>query len=158
MQPVSHYGRSKWQGELAAQAFADRVPTTVVRPPIVFGPWDNLTLPMFRAVARTRVHLCPCLGRHHYSLIYARDLARLLVLAADHGKRLRPANGDPAAPSQGYYFAACETDVSYAELGRLIAQAFGRRRVATIPTPAPVIWAVSAVAELVSRLSRTRRY
>ena len=50
--PVSHYGRSKRAGELAAAAMAHRIPVTVVRPPIVIGPGDRLGLPLFASVAR----------------------------------------------------------------------------------------------------------
>ncbi len=39
--PVSVYGRSKRAGELAAREYAARVPTTIVRPPIVFGEGDK---------------------------------------------------------------------------------------------------------------------
>ena len=41
-QPVSRYGASKLAGEREAEAFADRVPITIVRPPIVLGPATRL--------------------------------------------------------------------------------------------------------------------
>src|SRR5688572_24591379 len=49
--PISNYGRSKRAGELAAEKYADRVPTTILRPGAVFGERDRLMFPMFQSVA-----------------------------------------------------------------------------------------------------------
>jgi nucleoside-diphosphate-sugar epimerase len=38
--PISNYGRSKRAGELAARRWADRIPLTIIRPPMVFGEGD----------------------------------------------------------------------------------------------------------------------
>ena len=92
--PVSHYGHSKRAGERAAEHFADRVPITIVRPPIVVGERDRLALPLFRSVARFGVHLVPGLDQRRFSLIHADDLVQLLILAAERGKRLPP-RGSP---------------------------------------------------------------
>ncbi|MEN0110196.1 MAG: NAD-dependent epimerase/dehydratase family protein, partial [Planctomycetota bacterium] len=47
--PISHYGRSKLAGERAARRFADRLPLSIVRPPVVFGPGDRDGLLLFKA-------------------------------------------------------------------------------------------------------------
>ncbi|MBN2474687.1 MAG: NAD-dependent epimerase/dehydratase family protein [Pirellulales bacterium] len=156
--PVSHYGRSKRAGERMAAEFADRVPTTIVRPPIVLGEGDRKGLDMFRLIDRFGVHVVPALGRERYSVIHAADLARLLILAAERGTRLAPGGLDAPAPRKGTYFAACNEHPTYAELGRMIAVALGRRRVAIVPTPPRAAWVVAAANELVSRLSRRSRY
>lgn len=49
--PVSHCGRSKLAGENAARQLADRVPTTIVRPPVVFGEGDPATCEIYRPIA-----------------------------------------------------------------------------------------------------------
>ncbi len=128
-EPVSAYGRSKRAGEQEAELFADRVPTTIVRPPIVLGERDHLGLPMFRSVNRFGIHVVPGLGRHRFSLIHAADLVELMILAAQRGKRLAPLGGNGSQAGQGYYFAACEEDVVYDDLGHLIGRVLGRRRV-----------------------------
>lgn len=150
--PVSHYGRSKRLAEQAVQRLAHRMPITIVRPPIVFGPWDHLVYGVFNGVARTGIHLCPTLGRHYHSLIHGRDLANFLVLAAQRGKRLVPHHEDVLAPSQGIYFVACERDVCYAEFGRLISQALGRHRMATIFVASPLVWLTALAGEAAARL------
>ena len=53
--PVSHYGWSKRAAELAAEQFADRVPITVIRPPIVFGESD-CRAPLFKTITLPHPH------------------------------------------------------------------------------------------------------
>lgn len=150
---VSEYGRSKRSGEMAAQRLAAQVPTTIVRPPIVFGERDKLTFKMFHGVARFGVHLVPSLGRPRFSVIHAADLAQLLILAAERGARMRSPEQNHL-PYQGYYFAAAEEDPTYDDFGRMIAVAVGRRRVATIHCCSTVVWMVAGCSDVASRLCR----
>lgn len=150
--PVSHYGRSKLAGEREARQFADRVPTTIVRPPAVFGEGDRATCEIYRPIARWGIHLVPTLQEHWLSLIQVDDLVRLLLLAAECGQRL-PAPSQPAStPGQGCYFAACERDVTFAEWGRMVGDALGRRRTWVLHAGPAVRWAVAGVATAISRL------
>ena len=150
--PVSHYGRSKRSGEHAAESFADRVPITIVRPPIVLGEGDRVGLPLFRPAIRFGLHLVPGLKPQRFSVIHADDLVELLILAAERGRRLPPLGerGEPSA--QGYYVAACEQDPTYADLGRMIGESMGRR-VLAIPTAMPFVRTVAAVGEAISQVS-----
>jgi len=151
--PVSLYGRTKRLGERFAERFAHRLPITVVRPPIVLGEGDRLGLSLFRSVIRFHIHLTPGFRAQRFSLIHADDLAQLLILAAERGRRLPPKGrrGDSAA--QGYYFAACEQDPTYADLGRLVAESAGRQTV-VISTPMPVLRMAAIVTEAVSQVCR----
>ena len=149
---VSEYGRSKRLGELAAQRLADSVPITIVRPPIVFGERDRVGLDMFRSVARVGVHLIPGVARHRFSLIHAADLAQLLILAADHGHRLPSSEYPETTVGEGTYFAACEVNPTYMELGRMIGKVLGRRRVLTLHTTTPLVWMIAAAGDLAGHL------
>lgn len=151
-EPVSHYGHSKRAGERVAETFADRVPITIVRPPIVLGEYDKTCFSLFHSIARFGVHLTPSLERSRFSLIHADDLAQLLILAAERGKRLPTADGTNGHGSPGYYFAACEESPLYSDLGRMISKALGRRWVMVIPTSSPIVWTVATAGELVSRV------
>jgi dihydroflavonol-4-reductase len=73
-------------------------------------------------------------------------------LAAERGKRLPPLGQRGESAAQGYYFAACELDPTYADLGRLIAESVGQH-VLVIPTAMPVVQTVAAVGEAISRVS-----
>jgi nucleoside-diphosphate-sugar epimerase len=152
--PISHYGYSKRAGELAVESFADRVPITVVRPGAVFGPWDRVTLPVYQSIDRLGIHMVPTFAPPPLSMIYVEDLAELLVLAAQRGRRIRPAPpGDlQVEPSPGYYFACDAEYPDYAEMGRMIGHALGRRHVCCLHLAEPFPWLVAGTIELVSRL------
>jgi nucleoside-diphosphate-sugar epimerase len=87
--PVSWYGRSKLEGELAVMR-NHRGPWCVVRPSVVYGPGDPGLLPMFAIVARG---VAPVVagGRRRIQLLAAEDLARILFAVAQrpdlHGRR-----------------------------------------------------------------------
>lgn len=150
--PISHYGRSKRAGEVAAAALADRVPITVVRPGAVFGPGDPATLEIFRPIARWGVHMVPVRPKLGVSMIHLDDLIALILLAAERGAMIRPESGADAACDAGYYFAACDEYPMYDELGRMMAWALGRRRVACVPAPRRLVRAAGMFQELVGRV------
>jgi nucleoside-diphosphate-sugar epimerase len=152
--PVSEYGRSKRAAELALEQYAHRVPISVVRPPIVFGQRDRVTLAMFQLIERFGILLVPSLAPWRYSLIHVDDLVNLLLRAAERGTRLQPPGSDGAAQHRGYYFAAGESHPTYAELGQLIGALVGRRSVASIPLPRPLIWIAAVGIEVASWLRR----
>lgn len=152
--PISHYGHSKRAGELAVARFAERVPVTILRPGVVFGPWGRLLHPMFHSIARLGVHVIPTFAPPPLSMIHAEDLAELLILAAERGTRVHPPcdknpNGQRAS---GCYFACDAEYPDYADLGGLIGRALGRRHVFLWHLADPFPWLVAGVFEAVSRI------
>jgi nucleoside-diphosphate-sugar epimerase len=160
-EPVSNYGRSKRAGELEAVSRAGDLPITIVRPPIVMGAGDAVGLTLFRMIDNMRLHLVPGWRRSRFSVMHVGDLVSALIAAAERGERLRPANGKangagdggPIDP-RGYYFLAGERDPTYDELGRLIGEALGRRRLLVVAFPRPVVWPIAACGELMARVRR----
>lgn len=150
--PVSRYGRSKLGGELAAALWAGEVPTTIVRPPIVFGEGDPDLLSMVWPIARLGLHVCPGTAGHRFSLVHAADAAQGFLLAAQRGDRLRASSAPAEAPRAGVYFVANEEKPTYAELGRLIARSLGRDRVRVIRAPLAVAWLAGLAGEVSARL------
>lgn len=148
-QPISHYGRSKLAGEQAAAEFANRVPMSIVRPPIVFGPADEATLILFRPIARHGLQ--PLFGGRnpHYSLIHVEDLCTGLVQVAHHGRCL-PAGENPHA--KGVYYLADPRPYSLVELGQEIAQALGRPAPRRVLVPRWLVWGVAACGHAAGQL------
>lgn len=143
--PVSNYGKSKLAAEQEAFAFCDRVPITIVRPPIVFGPHDRDTFEMFSTISTTGLHPVPSLRSMSVSWIHVDDVCRALLLAAEKGKRMSETTRD------GIYFATSDEIVDYGELGRHIAHALGNRMFLAIPAPGPLVWGLAAINETFAR-------
>jgi dihydroflavonol-4-reductase len=146
--PVSAYGMSKLAAEQAATEFTDRVPLSIVRPPVVFGPADRNSLQLFKTVLAMRVHLIPGFRAMPMSIVHVADLSAGLIEIAEHGSRVTTAN-----PSQGiYYITSCPT-ITYAEMGRLAARALGRG-VLVVPTPKVIFRFVGGIGEITGRIRR----
>ncbi len=81
---LSDYGASKRMGEDAVMALADKLNAIVIRPPAVYGPGDKGTLPLIRELTKP-VAAIPGRRDARFSLIHARDLARLIVVSIGNG-------------------------------------------------------------------------
>ena len=150
--PVSHYGRSKRAGELAAARWAGRVPLTILRPGVVFGARNREMLPIFRSIYRLGVHAVPGLRPMRVSLIHIDDLTEIAVRAVQCGQRVAGPACQDAPAGQGYYFACSPEAPTYAQLGHIVAQALGRKRVLLLHLPAPIAWLAAAVNQCGQRL------
>jgi dihydroflavonol-4-reductase len=77
-EPVSPYGRSKLLGERRLREEGRGLSWTILRPPIVHGPWDRDLLMLFAMVRRGLV-LDGAPPGAAYSLLFGPDLARALL-------------------------------------------------------------------------------
>ena len=137
-QPVSAYGKSKLAGELEVRERC-RAAFTIVRPPAVYGPRDTGFLSMFRAVA---CHVLPRPNKDQVlSLVYAKDLAEAVVAC------LR----SPKTAGETYFVASPQPVTSRAIVEEIAAQ-MGRWTI-PFPIPAPVLWTVCLIQQMVSRLT-----
>jgi nucleoside-diphosphate-sugar epimerase len=179
VRPVSQYGMSKLVAELLARSLADKVPISIVRPPMVLGPGDATSVELFRVLQRAPLHFMPGFHRRQYSLIFAEDLARGAIAVAEFGERLPPdsaaksscCNGDTALvelprriqrsesclasnslDGQGLYYLASDKRVTYCELGRWVAQAAGRKRILTVSVPTTLMWCMASCNEIAARV------
>jgi nucleoside-diphosphate-sugar epimerase len=136
--PVSAYGRSKRAGERAVFAFADRMPVTVVRPPVVCGARDRGLLPMFRAAA-SGIMLDPA-PLEELSIVYVEDLVEGICAAA--------AKEDAAGR---VYFLAHPDPVPARRLAEWAARPAGARRVRWLRVPRAWMWGAAVAVEWAGR-------
>ncbi len=144
--PVSVYGRVKLASEAVTYRYAAEVPTSVVRPPMVFGEGDTSVLKLYRG-AMKGWHVVPGREDHRVSFVHATDLALALVAVAERGRRL-PVNG---SCGQGVYYVADDAQPTYAEFGRWVGRALDRD-VRVLHLPRGVGWFAAALSEAFGRL------
>jgi nucleoside-diphosphate-sugar epimerase len=120
--PVSDYGRSKLVGERALLDLPEQVEGVVLRPPVVYGPGDTATLPLFRMGRWGLVAHAGVDGA--LSFIHVDDLVDAMILAAVR----------PGLDRRVLYVAGPE-DGKISDLQSAIVEALGRRpRHVSVPT------------------------
>jgi len=132
--PVSPYGRSKLQGEVAVLAARERVHVTVLRPPVVYGPRDRGVWTFARWVARG---LLPVPGgpSRILSLCYVQDLVTALLRA-----------GEADIPSGEIFHVAGEGAFTWEEVGDAFGKALGIRP-RRLRVPVPLLLLMGGAAE-----------
>lgn len=151
--PVSNYGRSKLAGERAARAWGGVVPLSIVRPPMVYGPWDRGALELFKLAARRIAPRVGFTGERRFSSIHGKDLVVALRLVAERGERVgpaHPAEGEDA--SRGVYFADDGGRHRWEDWIGAAAAALGVRA-AIVPVPEVATFLAGAWGELVGQLT-----
>ena len=140
--PVSDYGRSKLAGEQAVRDYGDRLPATIVRPPVVYGPRDPAMLSVFRLA---RSPLRPGVGSDRaLSLVFVEDLVLGLIAAAE---------SDTAVGET--YFVTHRDPLTTRQLADELATIYGRRGL-TVPVPDLLVKVAAAAGETMLRpLGRT---
>jgi nucleoside-diphosphate-sugar epimerase len=139
MRPVSLYGKSKAEAEALTSQYFDKLPITIVRPPVVFGPRDTDVLSLFKS-ARNRIVPYVAGEPRKLSIVYVHDLNNGILAAAfsevSAGKT---------------YFIANPEPVVWKEFGQLIARELGIKAVA-LPVPVSVMRSFAWTAETAGAL------
>lgn len=78
--PVSDYGNSKLMGEVAVLKYKDKVPISILRPTVVYGPRDKEMFLLFKLI---NIGFLPYWGESRISLVYIEDLINAIILAAE---------------------------------------------------------------------------
>lgn len=139
MHPITDYGESKKQTEEVVREYMGTLPITILRPSTVYGPRDTDVFEVFRNVhyrVNLKVGSDPVV-----SIIHAFDLARGIILAAEHPKSAGEA-----------YFICNEEPCVWSEVIEIL-QKLMDKKVINIPVPYPVAYSVSAVIEAFSHIS-----
>ncbi len=132
--PVSHYGRSKLDGEGAVLAHRDQLAVTIVRPPVVYGPRDRDMFEVFQFADR---RLAPIIGgrQRWLSVIHGEDVASAVIACLD-----APGDGEVYPIDDGGAY-------TWEQLGDLIADAVGKSAL-TIPIPRWLMASAATIAEV----------
>jgi len=79
--PITHYGRSKLEGENIAREFAASLPICILRPPVVYGPREKNFFTFLKAIKKG-FRLCVGSAPRTLSLIHVDDLVSAMHTAA----------------------------------------------------------------------------
>ena len=140
--PISAYGKAKRAAEIAAiDAYrSDRI--SIVRPPMVFGPGDAATKPIFKAIKRGLIPISHSAAAR-FSMIDVRDLATGLLKLCQH---------PPLNATNPIYFSY-RPQLRIEELAGLVAQQHGLTY-RKFHCPNWLIWCVSFFSECLARLTQ----
>ena len=142
--PVTHYGRSKLAAEQAIVAAKDRVPVTVIRPPLIYGPRDKETLAFFTSVKNGVLPMTGD-GSNTLSVVYGADCAAACI---------RAAVSDGVPSGRAYFVDDGEVLVWRDALGA-IEKALGKRAFVRFGLPMGVIQAAAAATQLYGKVTNT---
>lgn len=133
--PITTYGRSKLKAEQECLAFASRLPITIARPPVVYGPRDRDVFEFFNTMSKG---LQPMIGwkEKYVSMIHVADLVRGFVLAAESTNTVGR-----------IYFITGRRMVGWREIGETTRRAMARATL-RVRIPEALVYVVAAVAEL----------
>ena len=140
--PHSWYGESKLAMEKAlAKRCQDRL--LILRPPMILGPRDSATIPLFQ-MARGFLRMKPGFEPKHYSWIAVDDLCRAILLAAKSDWKKLPYNN---------YFISSDQTITDLSLIQTTADVLGARGI-TLRLPHSMIQLVSLIADKIPALHK----
>lgn len=136
--PINLYGKSKLAAEKYVQQFKQEIPSTIIRPPAVYGPRDKDTLQYYKLLKRG---IIPNIGgRDKYlSLIYVKDLVAGIIQAAESPKTINQ-----------IYFLAMEQPYSWDEFAH-IALGLMRKKALKVSIPEIMAQGISRITERIAR-------
>lgn len=138
--PLTWYGQSKLALEKAiGKNHADR-PLSILRPPMILGPRDSATLPLFKMAAGL-VRTKPGLRRKEFSFLAVEDVVEAIQAAWN-------------APLPSPHYIAADRSISDFELIETAARA-ARAKGVTLPIPIAVVKAMSFLVDSIPSLRRS---
>ncbi len=139
--PINDYGRSKVQTENLLKEHRSSIPFAILRPSLVYGPRNRRTnFSYFQLVSRG---FKPLIGKGFTNVIYVKDLARYLLLAAYRDEALCQT-----------YFVGEEQAYSYRELADTISALMGKRTI-TLQVPLFALFVAGALLGSWAKVTRT---
>jgi nucleoside-diphosphate-sugar epimerase len=139
--PITEYGRSKLQTERFLMEHKGRLPFTILRPALVYGPRDFRGLSSyFKLISKG---LKPILGEGFTNIIYVKDLVRCFLFAAETDEALYQT-----------YVVGDEHVYSYREIADTISDLMEKKTI-VLKIPLPLLYTAGAFLGAYSKMTHT---
>jgi nucleoside-diphosphate-sugar epimerase len=138
--PLTWYGKSKLALEHAIEKIHPSRPLSILRPPMILGPRDTATLPLFRMAAgllRTK----PGLRTKEFSFLQVEDVLEAIFAAWE-------------TPLPGPHYIAADHTITDRQLIDTAARAAGAKGL-TLPIPILLVKAMSLLVDTIPTLRRS---
>ncbi len=135
LHPITQYGRSKKDTELAVRTYFDKIPITIIRPPASYGPRDKAIFSVFQT-ANAGIGALIGFDDKYVSLVHSEDLSRGIIEAALSEKTI----------SKTYYIAS-DKFYTWKEVMPIMKRALGKRFFITLRLPHSIVNALGVIVE-----------
>ncbi len=142
MNPLSNYGKSKKETELAIEEFKKIMPITIVRPPAVYGPRDKATFTVFQSV-NLGIGTLMGFNTKYVSLINSMDLARGINEACLSKNTIGKS-----------YFISSEEFYTWPQIISEMKKSFNKKYVLTLNLPHSLVLGIGGVSEYFGKFSK----
>jgi len=137
--PNTAYGKSKLKAELHLQSVAD-FPYLIFRPTGVYGPREKDYLMMLKTV-KSGFNISAGFRTQHLTFVYVKDLADVVFRGLESN-----------IENKSYFVSDGDVHTSK-DYARLIKKTLNKKRIATVTIPLFVIYAISCISELLSKIT-----
>jgi len=138
--PMTHYGKSKLEGEMEARKYGDALPVVILRVGAVYGPRDRDFLSLFNLVKKGILPLWGR-GKKWISLCYVKDLACAFELTLE-----KPVFGET-------FHIADPEPYTWEEIGRTAGRLMGKDRIRRVYIPTAAAYPVVYLSEWIGKLT-----
>ena len=143
------YGFSKWKSEKVVKQYMDKLPIVIIRPPMVFGPGDAVSLSLFK-LSKLGMKLIVGGKKRYYSIVNVYDLCEGIYQCSIN----------PKAVNEILYFTSGDP-VDIGTLQEIIMdKVFGRKRnpLLTFKVPPVLLALAGCIIELICKLTKTNMF
>jgi nucleoside-diphosphate-sugar epimerase len=113
---------------------------TVIRPPMLFGPYDHEVSIWINAIRKSGIFFIPFIRTYRFSMAHSEDVCQILYLATEKGERLPgPENTESQSVGTGIYYVSQTEHPTYMEMGRLFGKALGRKFTLILPVTSVLV-------------------
>jgi nucleoside-diphosphate-sugar epimerase len=142
LRPITTSGESKAAAEEEVLSAMKDIPSTIVRPPAVYGPRDVGVYSFFKVTSKG---FSPLIGfdRKLVSLVHVGDLVRGFIEAGE----------SPRAVGETYFISS-EQFYTWEEVGEVTAKVLGRQKARFLRVPHSLVFAAAGVSGFLGRFQK----